>query len=467
MSTVTEEKQRPIESTGHSTTGPFLENSVLAVAVMAGALITGYLVDWGVRHNPVKFMDLSVYRLGVKAWLDGADIYGQLPATSFGNHLPFIYPPFATVPFAPMAWLPWPVTWWLSTLMSLAALGLVIYLVARCAWPTGGWRGALLATAILLPASLQLQPITDTLWFGQVNLLLMALVVADLLVEKPKWPRGLLIGVAAAVKLTPAGFVLIFLLRKDFRSSATAVLGAAVMTVIGFAVNWSGSVRFWFGDTSLSTMADSIGANNQTIRAALGRLNLSGGLHEGLWLALSALVACLVLIGMRRVLRSGAPDSVPLAMVLTAALLLTVSPTAWGHHWVWVVPALVVIAGRAFRSPAWAVAFVAVAVAFWVRPFAPRPAAGRPIFWWRPFDSPPDLPDRNHHMHWTLGEHIHGNTYVLLTIVLLAVFVLRRAPGMVKPTSATELPESTAVATKHVTATNHVTTTNHPTTDSD
>jgi len=52
----------------------------------------------------------------------------------------------------------------------------------------------------------------------------MALVALDCLVAKPKWPRGMLIGVAAAIKLTPAVFVLFFLLRRDYRSAVTAAV---------------------------------------------------------------------------------------------------------------------------------------------------------------------------------------------------------------------------------------------------
>lgn len=441
MSTVTEARLRPAETNGtvtKTTTRPPVGHPVALAAVLVGALVTWYLANWGAQRNTLKFMDLYVYRLGVQAWLDGHNVYGQLPATPAGNHLPFIYPPFATVPFTPMAWLPWQTVWLISTVMSLLALAFVIYLVARRVWPTGDRQGAMLATAVLLPASLVLQPITDTLLFGQVNILLMALVVADLLVENPRWPRGVLIGVAAAIKLTPAGFILIFLLRKDFRSAANTVLGAAIATAIGFAVNWSGSVQFWFGDTGLSRAADTVYANNQTIRAALGRTGLPHALQSGLWMLLAALVAGLVVIGIRRALRSGESDATAMAMVLTSALLLCASPTAWGHHWVWVAPALVVMLGRAFRSVGWAVAFLATAVVFWIRPFAQPPKSLHlPVFWWHPFASPPQLDGKNTQQHWTLAEHLYGNLYVLLTVTLVAAFALRPKRAGEKVTEST------------------------------
>ena len=84
-------------------------------------------------------------------------------------------------------------------------------------------RPPVVLLAALLPVALFLEPVRVTLYFGQINLLLMGLVVADCLVRKPKWPRRALVGLAAAVKLTPAAYVLFFLLRGDRRAAATAV----------------------------------------------------------------------------------------------------------------------------------------------------------------------------------------------------------------------------------------------------
>ena len=77
---------------------------------------------------------------------------------------------------------------------------------STASWWTVGW---------LLPAALFLEPVRNTLNYGQVNVALMALVAADCLAAAPRWPRGALVGLAAAVKLTPAAFVLFFLLRRD------------------------------------------------------------------------------------------------------------------------------------------------------------------------------------------------------------------------------------------------------------
>ena len=167
-----------------------------------------------------SFEDLAVYRIGVRTWLHGGDMYGPLPpAHPGGLVLPFIYPPFAALVLSPLALLPWPVAWVAMLLLSLVSLVIVVYVTARRLWPGGGRASAVLVTAVGVPASLLLDPVAQTFWFGQVNLLLMALVAVDCLVPSPRWPRGLLVGVAAAIKLTPAAFVLLLVIRRDYRAA--------------------------------------------------------------------------------------------------------------------------------------------------------------------------------------------------------------------------------------------------------
>ena len=207
-----------------------------------------------VVHTGGRHIDLEVYRFGVQAWLAGGDMYGTLPETSDHITLPFIYPPFAAIVLLPLAVAPWVLAWSALLALSTAALGLTFYVVARRLWPSGGRGGALSVASIALPLALAVQPgkaidfsqpappipafalepVMQTIEFGQVNLLLMALVAADVLVARPRWPRGLLIGIAAAIKLTPAAFVLYFLLRREYRAAAVAAVSGALVTGLAF-----------------------------------------------------------------------------------------------------------------------------------------------------------------------------------------------------------------------------------------
>ena len=403
--------------------------TLVPVLIASAAVTVGILVR-GAITNPYTFMDLSVYRLGVQAWLNGQDIYGRLPPTSHGEHLQFIYPPFATVPLAPLAEMSWQSAWVATGVLSVLALSITLYLVLRQVWPEAGPRGAMLAAAVLLPPSMLLEPVKETLWYGQVNLLLMALVTADCLVRKPAWPRGLLVGIAAAIKLTPAGFLMFFLLRKDFRAVTTAVITGAVATAIGFAVSWHASVRFFFGSpTGLSAAAQTPYATNQTIKAALERMNLPLGVQNGLWLGAAAVVLVLGVIGIRRALRA---ESSALAMVITTVTVIAVVPTAWGHHWVYVVPALVVLLAHGVRNrhAGWLAAFVLVAAAFVLEPF-----------YWCPLLTDPV----DHRMHWTVAQHFYGNTYVLLTVVLLAAYAAPEVRSAWSELRANSTRKSTAL----------------------
>jgi len=392
---------------------------VLLVTVPLLALaLAGLVVHTGGRH-----IDLEVYRLGVQAWLSGGDLYGPLPETSAHIALPFIYPPFAAVLMVPWALMSWTAAWVSLLGISTLSLGVTLYLVARRMWPAGGWGGALSVASIALPLALAvepgkaidfaatvpdprgpplaLEPVLQTIEFGQINLLLMALVAADCLIVRPRWPRGLLIGIAAAIKLTPAVFLLYLLLRRDFRAAAVVVISGAVATLVGFLVAPAESWRFWL-DNPVSGVSGSPFFTNQTFQAVLVRAGVDGTAGRICWLLLSVALLALAVPVIRR-----APA--PLAMVVTAGVGLLVSPTSWSHHWVWVAPALLVVAATAWRSRSWGRAAVTLAMAavFVIAPHQhglPR-ADGREL-------------------EWTPLQQVIGSTYVWFTVVLFVLLWL-------------------------------------------
>ncbi|MGH3692770.1 MAG: glycosyltransferase 87 family protein [Pseudonocardiaceae bacterium] len=371
---------------------------LLAVAMLTAA---GIVTVFSSFHG---FLDLDVYRLGVRQWLGGGDMYGPLPATQDGARLPFIYPPFAAIVLSPFALIPWSVAKLLNFGLAVAALGGTIYLCTRRLWLGSNRPSAVVISGVALPLALWLEPVRETIGFGQINLILMALVAVDCLVEKPRWPRGLLIGIAAAIKLTPAVFVLYLLLRRDIRAAAVTFVSGALATAVGFAVLPKESVRYWFGGfAGAAGVSGSPYANNQTVKAVLARLSLPPPLQLGLWLLVAAVVMVAAVIGIRRALRRS--DAV-LAMVITGAAGLLLSPTSWSHHWVWVVPALLTMVAESVRtrSVGWIIASVATMCTYYVgmHNFLPK-GDGRELS-------------------WNSGEHLLGASYVLLALVLLIVW---------------------------------------------
>ncbi len=379
-------------------------------------VIAGLVVHTGGRH-----IDLEVYRFAVQAWLGGGDLYGPLPETSGRIALPFIYPPFAALVLAPFALVPWVVAWSALLAVSVLSLGVTLYVVARRLWPSGGRSGALSVASIALPLALavtpgnptdfttppagltwSLDPVLQTVEFGQINLILMALVALDCLVDHPRWPRGMLIGIAAAIKLTPAAFVLFFLLRRDARAAVVAGLSGLVATAIGFAVAPGASVAFWLGNPT-GGVSGSVFFTNQSLQAVLTRAGLDGTARTAGWLLLCAGLLALAVPVIRR-----APT--PLALVTTAAVALLASPTSWSHHWVWVAPALLVAAASAWRgrSAVWAMVTVASAVVFVVAPHRLGLPRSQEI-----------------ESTWNSWQQVVGSTYVWFTVILVMLAFLR------------------------------------------
>jgi alpha-1,2-mannosyltransferase len=366
-------------------------------AALTLAAVTIFLLSYsghGIGFGP-DHIDLDVYRLGSQAWLHGRNLYGHLPRTPSGLRLGFTYPPIAAVLLAPLALIPATVAGTVMTLVTVALLGAVLRLFLRRVTGTSG------AAGWLLPAALFLEPVRSTLSFGQVNVILMALVTFDALVVAPRWPRGALTGLAAAVKLTPAVFVLYFLLRRDYRAAGTAALSFAAAMAAGFAVAGPDSVRYWTGAVfQVDRIGQPLYAFNQSILGVLARagLNPHGPAGESAWLALSAVVLVVAALGMRRALAAG-QDALALSLNALAALLI--SPISWSHHWVWCVPLLVTLAAGGRRR---------------ARLLA---AAGLVMFAAGPQQWLPHT--RNLELRWAPWEQALGSSYVLFAVLVLVL----------------------------------------------
>src|SRR6516165_2403318 len=243
--------------------------------------------------------DLDVYRTGARVLLHGGDLYGRLPRLSNGRGLPFTYPPFAALTFVPLAIVGYSTANWLLTAITIACVAVTLWCFAA---GTEGQAGARMRRLLpwALPAALLLEPVRSTLTYGQINALLMTLVAVDCLARAPRWPRGILVGIAAALKLTPAVFVLFFLLRRDLRSVARAGLAFAACTGAGFALAPRDSLRYW---THIAYQPARVGGisfvANQSVLGTVARLGLANPVRAWLWLALCLLAAVLTVAGMR------------------------------------------------------------------------------------------------------------------------------------------------------------------------
>ncbi|MFC7340057.1 glycosyltransferase 87 family protein [Saccharopolyspora griseoalba] len=370
--------------------------------------------------DPSWAIDYQVYRWAVHTWLAGGDIVNYAPTVSIGRPLPWVYPPFALLPLLPFALLPFTVGLVALYLVDFAAMGAAMYVVIRRLWPAAGRRGAVAVAMALLPFTLFLEPVYSSFGLGQVNIALMGLVIVDCLARAPRWPRGALIGIAAAIKLTPAAFLLFFLVRKDFRASAVAVATAVLGTLAGFALNLQASMDYWFNQGPAQGVSGSAFHTNQAVLGELTRLGLPSAAKYAVWFALAGALTAVVALAVRRV-------EPALGVMATGLLSLLISPTSWSDHWVWCVPGLVVLLGHAVRrlsvgwllTAGWTLLTVVVA-----------------SFGWVP-NGPP----------WTPLEHLLGNPYLVWGLVLIGLL----ARHCLRKPAAEPVPEpvrETAVAAR-------------------
>ncbi|MDI2031308.1 glycosyltransferase 87 family protein [Saccharopolyspora sp. TS4A08] len=383
--------------------------SLLAVIAIA-ELIAVVVVSTVNTHDHI---DGEVYRQGAQALLAGRDLYHGLPPTESGLRLPFIYPPFAAIVFAPLALVPKAISTAVIMLVSHLALLTTLYVVLRESTFLQAHRDkVLLVTAAVLPIATISEPIMETITYAQINIVLMALVVVDCLwrvegTKKLPYPRGLLIGIAAGIKLTPLVFLLLPLLRKDFRMIAVSLLGFAGTALLGLLVTFDNARRFWLHEMFATSNVNfgpkftgdaSTYAGNQSMKSLLAKLSVP---HLGLLLGvLVVLVLGLAVLGMLNAIRQ---RDLPTAVVINGVLGLLLSPISWSHHWVWAIPGLVLLGGAAVVRRDWAMLLITTMIGcfFMMGPHWKMPQG------------------KGLELTWNVFEQFVGNSYVYFGLAFL------------------------------------------------
>jgi Glycosyltransferase family 87 len=316
------------------------------------------VLGFAVAYNA---LDFRIYMWGGHAVLHDTQLYRDL---AYGHW--FTYSPFAAVVFVPIAALPLTVARAGWDLASVAALAYSLVLILKLA----GYRPSRLAIAGATAAAMALDPVYQTLFLGQINLILLALILTDVWRISRGQDAGLGVGVAAAIKLTPAIFIVFFLLARRTRS---AFVGAATFLgcgLVGLLIAPGASREYWehlFYDTRR------VGApyiSNQSPYAAAIRI-AEGAVHVGAWYVVIPLGLAAVGLATATVLARG--DDWLGAAAVTGSTGLLVSPISWAHHWVWILPALVVLVRSGHRVSA-GLGYLLFAVApFWYTPHSGGP----------------------------------------------------------------------------------------------
>ncbi|WP_454699103.1 glycosyltransferase 87 family protein [Arthrobacter humicola] len=331
------------------------------LATAAGALTLAIAV-WFLYTDYKPFMnDFEVYYYGGGRVLEtGEGGVNELYAPRDG--LPFTYPPFAALLFAALATMDFGASSMLFIGAALAGAAVVAGWLARHYFGMRTWRAAFAdyrfrTTALVgTGAILLLGPWRDTFVFGQINIILMGVILADFALYgksragEIRWPAGLLIGLAAGVKLTPLAFGLYFLVRRDFKALGWMAAGFFGSIALSWAVLPNASLTFW---TKILPDTGRIGGpgyvDNLSVKGLLLHIGMPDSTLTSLvWLGLS--LALVVLAGLVIKWAVDADENF-IAVSATAVLMLLISPVSWSHHWVWVAVALPSMAFAMHRVP--------------------------------------------------------------------------------------------------------------------
>jgi alpha-1,2-mannosyltransferase len=305
-----------------------------AGAWLAALALIGYVVVSAVTGHMV---DLGVYRAGALAVLHGGNLYSMRTAA----RLQFTYPPIAAILAVPLTLL----SFRADSIAWIAVVYIPLVIATRIGFRpllARAGRAAPAVFAVILGCCAYLVPVREEMALGQIDLLLVALCLVDLTAARPRWPRGLLIGLATAIKLEPGVFIVYLLITKRRKEAAVAALSFACLTALAYVIDPRDSVAYW---TSAIFQTNRLGGNGSAAHQSLRGMILRLHLHlapAAVWLPVALIVGVAGFAAARACWRRG--DDLA-GITITGLLGAALSPLAWIHHLCWVVVAIGLIAG--------------------------------------------------------------------------------------------------------------------------
>ena len=414
---------------------------------------------YGKDYKLPQHFDVYVYWYALNNWFNGNSLYDWYALPDYKMY-PFTYPPFGAWSLSPLTWFDYETAARLMIMAIALQTAVIVALIGRSlGWSWGSAFAIAPWVAILVQQCLE--PFTQSVGFAQVNTAMMALVMIDV-AAPPSWKgRGVASGLAAAIKLTPAIAVLIFLLRRQWRSAITMVATSLTVTLLSWVISPGESARFFFDAMwDPQRAGDAYYTSNQNLKGFVARalpenawsitwaIAVVLALVAAVWLCLRIQAAATSVVTPHVISDDAAPgplnaatpaapagdaaelaasDAVTtpsavaapsavattpaapvlpenLATLLTAAVIMTlgllVSPITWSHHWVWglaSVVALIAVTLRLKSAPLAALALVQGALFI----MAPH--------WWFSHGQVNEL-------HWNVVEQLVGSSYTLAAI---------------------------------------------------
>ena len=442
-----------------------LRASIYATVRAPIAQILGWLCLLGATYPQMydkdyklpQHFDVYVYWYALNNWFSGNSLYDWYALPDYKMY-PFTYPPFGAWALSPLTWFDYETAARLMIMAIALQTAVIVALVGRSlGWSWGSAFAIAPWAAILVQQCLE--PFTQSVGFAQVNTAMMALVMIDVAAPDSWKGRGVASGLAAAIKLTPAIAVLIFLLRRQWRSAITMVTTSLAVTLLSWVISPGESARFFFDAMwDPQRAGDAYYAGNQNLKGFVARalpenawsitwaIAVALALVAAVWLCLRIQAAATSVVTPHIISDDAAPgplnaaapatgatvsaapaapagdaaepaasDAVAtspaspvlpenLATLLTAAVIMTlgllVSPITWSHHWVWGLATVVVLIVVALRLKSLALMGTALVQGVLLI-MAPH--------WWFPYGQVNEL-------HWNVAEQLVGSSYTLAAI---------------------------------------------------
>jgi alpha-1,2-mannosyltransferase len=388
---------------------------------------------WSFQLDLLVYRDAGLVVQHVRPYYDAhlaSPLYDWPGPPGYGG-IKFTYPPFAALLFAT---IPAHVRLLLLEQIS-SAINVLAVMVATLATVGALARergltvkrgiGIVLLTAAV---ALMIEPVQRTFYLGQVELVLMALVIWDVCQPDGRWWKGIGVGIAAGVKMVPLIFIPYLLLTRRFRAAAVASATFAATVAVGFFALPKDSSRWWLHGRFLRGSYDTniLYGGNQSLLALIERLGGTG--THAIWLVAAAI---LVIVGLGAATLLDQMGHRVLGVAACALTGVLVSPISWDHHWVWVLVAAPVFLCYGLEVRGWArlaclaggAAVVAIfgawATSLWgeTNVFA---GWDRGVIWAAPSGN-------NRELGWHGWQLLVGNAYVLTGLVLLTLLVATAA----------------------------------------
>lgn len=324
---------------------------IVAVGALAGSALVLSVVMFAIAPE-LYSGDLRVYVEGARLLTEPGLYTSSFPIGDGTVQVPFIYPPFSAILFFPLHFLPFPVLavgWSIATALALwGAVWISVKIVAGHRLTS---QTVLSTSMVWTSIALWTAPVRHTLYEGQVSVFLMAGVLFAVY-SRSDAVSGTVVGVLAGVKLTPAVTGIFFAVKGRVGAALAAGAAFLVTVVLALCIAPTNTIDYFFRG-GLGEVTDRVGGvgtvANQSLRGVLSRF-LGFDVGQGvLWVLAASALGILAILAARR--QWSDAFAVLIVIQLTTC---AVTPLAWSHHWVWIIPTLIWLIHGPLRRSRWA-----------------------------------------------------------------------------------------------------------------